>query len=298
MQLVLASILCFVATLFAATSIRGLSRVKRLQDRLDGICGPAGQDGIEKGDAAIAVARAADILAVPGLDPDSLAGRTYVVLSLSALLVLTVLAGWKVGMAAAIFGLVGHLVMARWRKRKLEQEFADELPAFLERVRRLILIGKTLPHAFVETVATANPVLRRDMDPIVRRIRLGAPFSDCIDMLARQIDIIELHMLAAYVRTNVKFGGRVAQTLVNLISLLSNRRRLEREIKAATAETRASAAILFGLMALTMIAMSVMNPEYLRFYLDTDTGRLILFGIIGWPVLGAIVMRRILVLDF
>src|SRR6185437_4671740 len=107
-------------------------------------------------------------------------------------------------------------------------------------------------------------------------IRHGAPFPDSIEMLAGQMNIIELHMLAAYVRTNAKFGGRVAQTLVNLIDQLGNKRRLEREIRAATAETRASAIILFGLMTLTMVAMSVLNPDYLRFFLDTDLGRVLL----------------------
>jgi tight adherence protein B len=298
MGLVLGGVLGALAITVLMLGFRGLQRAQRLEDRLNAMCGLPGEATGERSDTPMINARVADAFFLPGLAPQSLAGRTFLVAALAAQTIVLAFAGWKAGIAIGIAALIGHMFLVRWRKKKHAQEFCDGLPALLERTRRLILIGNTLPQAFVEAVATADPIVKREIDPVVRRIRHGASFADSIEMLARQIDIIELHMLAAYVRTNAKFGGRVAQTLVNLINQLANKRRLEREIKAATAETRASAIILFGLMAFTMTAMSLMNPEYLRFFLDTDTGRIFLIGIIGWPLLGALVMRRILVIDF
>jgi len=141
-------------------------------------------------------------------------------------------------------------------------------------------------------------VLKREIDPVVRRIRHGASFPDSIEMLARKNNIAELHMLAAYVKSNAKYGGRVAQTLANLIAQLANKRRLDREIRAATAETRASEAILCGLMVFLVIIMSVVNSEYVTFFFGSNKGRLIFSAILAWPAIGIVAMKRILTLDF
>ncbi len=294
----IAIILAALVVACFAAALNAFRRTKQLEDRLDAICGPLGQAATEQNQPAFSSARVVHALAIPGVASDSAFVRIYLVLAFGTLVLTAGFAGWKTAIAAALLGFLGHIAYVRWKRRKQAREFADGLPALLERARRLVLIGNSLPQAFVEAVTTADPVIRNEMDPIVRRIRHGAPFTESIDMLARQIDIIELHMLAAYVRTNTKFGGRVAQTLVNLINQLGNKRRLEREIASTTAETRASAVILFGLMALTMIGMAAMNPRYLDFYLDSDSGRMILLGILAWPLLGVLVMRRILVLDF
>jgi Flp pilus assembly protein TadB len=101
------------------------------------------------------------------------------------------------------------------------------------------------------------------------------PFADSIDILAGQVDVIDLYMLAAYVRTNTRYGGRASQNLVNLVTQLNNERRLKRELKSATSETRASAAILIALTLFLMTAVSLLNPEYVRFF-TSENGRLIL----------------------
>ena len=62
-------------------------------------------------------------------------------------------------------------------------------------------------------------------------------------------------------------------------------------------ETRASAAILVALTLFLMTAVSLLNPEYIRFF-TSENGRLILIGIAVWPIIGVIVMKRILALKF
>jgi tight adherence protein B len=117
-------------------------------------------------------------------------------------------------------------------------------------------------------------------------------------MLARQNSIVELHMLAAYVKTNARFGGRVAQTLSHLIDQLRNQHRLKREIRAATAETRASATILVALTIFVIVLMGVSNADYMQFFFSSTQGRVIFSCLIGWPCIGMLVMKRILTLDF
>jgi tight adherence protein B len=112
------------------------------------------------------------------------------------------------------------------------------------------------------------------------------------------LDIVEVHMLSAYVRANTKFGGKLSQSLVLLIEQMSNKTRLEREIRAATAETRASATALCLLTVGVIGLVSILNKNYIAFFLDSQMGHMILAGIVTWPLVGLFVMKRILSIDY
>lgn len=274
-------------------------RQKMLRERTDAICGtPSHSKNAPAEGGGTIDAHFVMFFEQLGLASGDLATRVYLVLAPVGLAFAVALFGRATGVVILGALLLGHFAVIRWQRRKRTQEFTDGLPGLLERVRRLVMIGNTLPHAFIESVGSADALLKREIEPYTRRVQYGAPFVESIEMLARHNEIVELHMFAAFVKTNAKFGGRVAQTLSNLIDQLTNKRRLDREIKAATAETRASAAILLGLMVFLIVMMSLMNPRYFTFYAGSEQGLLIFFFILAWPLTGILVMKRILALDF
>lgn len=300
MQILLQIAVWVLLASFLVGTIRGILRRKLVRERTDTIFGLTRESkdkSIEAADGGFDT-RLILFVEMLGLASGNVVIRVYLLLGAIALLLTVALWGWRAGLAMIGALAIGHVVLLRSQKRKRTLQFTEALPGLLERVRRLVMIGNTLPHAFIESVAAGDPIVKREIEPFIRRVQYGAPFTDCIEMLARHNEIVELHMLSAYVKTNAKFGGRVAQTLSNLIEQLSNKRRLEREIRSATAETRASATILFGLMAFLILTMSIMNPAYLVFYTGSGQGRLILMCILAWPLIGVLVMKRILTLDF
>lgn len=273
-------------------------RQKTLRERTDAVFGTLPLSKAAPGDLGSIDARFIQFFEQLGLASGNLSTQVYLVFGPVGFALAATLFGWAAGFGILGALLVGHLVFIRWRRRKRTQLFTDGLPGLLERVRRLVMIGNTLQQAFIESVATADTLIKHEIEPYIRRIQYGAPFPESIELLARNNDIVELQMFSAFVKTNAKFGGRVAQTLSNLIDQLANKRRLDREIKAATAETRASAAILLGLMVFLVILMSMMNPHFFSFYAGSSQGQIIFLCILALPVTGIFVMKRILAVDF
>jgi tight adherence protein B len=273
-------------------------RQKTLRERTDAIFGTPSLSKTVPGDNGFIDAQFIMVFEQLGLASGNLATQLYLVAGPVGFALATAVFGWAAGFGILGVLLVGHIIVIRWQRLKRKQQFTDGLPGLLERARRLVLIGNTLQHAFTESVATADPLIKREIEPYLHRVQYGAPFPESMEILARNNDIVELHMFSAFVKTNSKFGGRVAQTLSNLIDQLANKRRLDREIKASTAETRASAAILLGLMVFLVVTMSVANPQYFTFYAGSSQGRIIFLCILAWPLTGIFVMKRILALDF
>jgi len=282
----------------AATLVHKTVRTRLLDERCDAICGALSKRAAAVHERSSFGDKVLLLFEKAGLSTISHLSRAYVTLIPLLLVGVVVTAGWLWAFFAAVMLASGQFIIMKWRKKQRLRELSDRLPTFLERVRRLVTIGKTLPHAFVEAAADAEPAIRREIDPFIRRIRHGAPFPDAMDLLAQQNNLIEFYMLAAYARANARFGGRVAHTLSTLIEQLHNRRRLNREIHAATSETRVSAIILVGLTVLIAAVMGINNPDYLAFFFSSNRARLILGLLIAWPCIGVLVMKRILTLDF
>lgn len=205
---------------------------------------------------------------------------------------------FRLGLLIAASLLLAPVLYLDWLQRARIEQFVAGLPVVLERARQLVLIGNTFQQAFVKAAATADPVVRLYLDTIVTRIKHGASFCESVEALAAQIKVSELYMLSACVNANVQFGGRIGGSLTNLIAQLSTRRRLEREIKAATAETRVSAGVLIALTLGLVAYVGLSNPSYVEFFLTTPTGHMLLAGVLVWPAIGLLVMQRILRVDY
>ncbi len=97
------------------------------------------------------------------------------------------------------------------------------------------------------------------------------------------IDLYEMHLFAAAVATNVRFGGSLSQALGNLVSYLRKRAAIERELRANTAQIRASAWVLGLLPMLVGGTIVLQNQEYARWFIDTKTGLHMLIYCIIFP---------------
>lgn len=288
----------FFIAVVGSVSLYRARKLRALEERADLICGVASEAHRESGRAPRWGAALAEWLDRQGFSFDRGGIGLFLVVAALPILASIPFLGWKAGLAIDATAIAIYFVIVKRRSRLRAQEFTQRLPEFLERVRRLTATGHTFSHAFVEAAESADPIVKAYIDPVIRRFKYGVALAGSLESLARQTEIMELHMLAAYVQANAKFGGRVSQTLASLIAQINNRHRLEREVKAATAETRASAIILFALTVLVIAVTSVLNPEYPRFFLHNSTGRWILVGIVAWPAIGVLVMRRILTLEF
>ncbi len=136
------------------------------------------------------------------------------------------------------------------------------------------------------------------MAPLLRRVQYGAPPGDSVAWLAERLDVIELHMLAAAIQTNARFGGRISTVLANLTQILRDRARVERELHSATAETRMSALVLGALPVVVAAFIGVTNPSYIAFFLDVPQGHKMIAIALGMEVAGVLIMRRIMRIDF
>lgn len=188
-----------------------------------------------------------------------------------------------------------------WLRRlahKRVEALIDALPLYVDGVRQLLGIGTSLTQALLRALGDAPPAVRRYFDPVARRIELGAPVDDAMDDMAAQLKVAEVSMLAAAIRTQMRFGGSINVVLSNLAQLLRDRIKVRRELKAATAEARVSAKVLIAMPIVAMILLMLSNPEYPRFFLSDPRGQNLGLIALGLQAAGILVLRQQMDLKF
>lgn len=249
-----------------------------------------------------------DAVALPDLLPDFLAHRLVragwtptrrgMVFSTAGLFLDGLLCWQFAGPLAALLSvltlaLLGFALL-EYRAAVRIRHLSDCMLGFLERIRQLLTIGNSLSMALDRAVHNSPPVVVDYLAPILRRIANGAGVADSIELSATELGLYELHLLATATRANLRFGGSLAATLKHMIENIRRRASIERELRANTSQIRASAWVLGLLPLLVASLVTVTNPEYSRWFLDTKSGHHMLIYAALSQFVGVCCMRSII----
>ena len=189
------------------------------------------------------------------------------------LLVVLVLNGPLVALITA--GLIAIALWMYWRFRFQQQRrrIYEELPGLIDTTLRYLSAGRSLDNALVESFNDYTSL-----------------FED-FGVLYR---IPSLVLVSIALRTSSRFGSSIRPVLTQVATSLRSQQELRREFMAATAETRFTAAA-FALLPLGLAAyMILINENYSRVLLDTDTGHTMLAIAGGLQTLGVIIIWRMI----
>ncbi|MGK9170671.1 type II secretion system F family protein [Inquilinus limosus] len=176
--------------------------------------------------------------------------------------------------------------------------FITALPLFLDATRQLLMVGNSTQQALLKAAENASPALQRYLQPMIRRINNGAPIPEAVSWLAARLGVPELYMLATAIETNFRFGGRLSAVLANLVQILRDRARVGRELKAATAEIRFSAIVLGLMPIIAGVMIWLVKPSYMMFFVEAEQGPRLAAIAVGLQLIGMLIMRRIMRLEF
>lgn len=230
------------------------------------------------------------------LQPDRL------VLAGILVIVATVAVAWLVSpLAAAIIPILAagaavyalHALAARRMNA-----FILGLPFFLDALRQLLMVGNSMQQGLLKATENTAPAMQRYLQPMIRRINNGAPIPEAVSWLAGRLEVPELFMLATATEVNFRYGGRMSTVLANLVQILRERTRVERELKAATAEIRFSAIVLGLMPAAVLVMISVIKPAYIMFFIHAEQGPRLALIAVALQVVGMLIMRRLMRLEF
>ncbi len=203
-----------------------------------------------------------------------------------------------VALIAGTLALGGLYVYLTHLVARRQAALSTQLPNALDMLSSGLRSGHSLNRSLRIVATQSRPPLADEAHHVLQDIAVGVSTSDAFDLLVTRTNCYDLELVVAAIQTHLKLGGNLAEVLDNISGVIRERVRLQREIDAATSEGRLSASILVALPFVMAILVSIINPGYLEPLIVDQAGRILLIGAGVLMVIGIIVLKNMVEIDF
>ena len=173
--------------------------------------------------------------------------------------------------ALFILGGVGFYAPRFWMHRRQGariKAFEQQLPDTMALIANTLRSGMSLLQAMEMVSREAAAPTGTEYARVVREIGLGISPQDALIHLVRRLKSDDLELMVTAILVQHEVGGNLARILDTIAHTIRERVKLKGEIKAITSQQRLTGYMLAALPVLIAAMLTLINPAYLRSFID------------------------------
>lgn len=215
----------------------------------------------------------------------------------ASLVVLPAVFGPTLGVIAALAAVVVPYLVIRRRAGRHAREFEAQLPAVLDLIASALRAGQTEPQSFGLVAEQMKGAAQEEFARMKREIDLGATVDAVTQSLLDRLPSREMELVVDAIQLAHRVGGDLAEMLAAIAGSIRDRTRLEGEIRALTAQQRASVWLVTALAPIGLLFINFINPEWGALLFGTGLGRIVLGIALFLELIGFLVARQASVVE-
>jgi tight adherence protein B len=204
---------------------------------------------------------------------------------------------WLAGPVGALAGVVAAEVarrMARSRNvRTIRDRLDEQLGEAIATLSAAVRAGLSARRALEEAVRGSEPPLRDSLATLVDRVHVGQPIDAALETFAGEVGTTDAQLVTTLLTVHRRTGGDLPALLDEVAEVIGQRVETRRQVRALTAQGRASGAVLAVLPIAFVGLLSGTSGDGLGAFYRTLPGAGLLLGGLLCDVLGFIWIRRI-----
>jgi len=193
---------------------------------------------------------------------------------------------------AVFSGVVLPFLVLRILRGRRQKRFGAQFPDALDMIVRSLRAGHPVPIALTMVAREMKDPIGSEFGIVVDEITYGADLETALRNLYFRIGQDDLPLFVTAVAIQGSTGGNLGEILQNLSTVIRERFKMRRKIRALAAEGRASALILSSLPVVIFLMIQVVAPDFYAgvWYEDLTKKALLVAGI--WMGIGNLIMYR------
>ena len=230
-------------------------------------------------------------------------GLTIGIGKLLAIVVFATIASFLVGMVvrgnltealliALVFGMVFPYLVLRFLRSRRQKAFAAQFPDALDMIVRSLRAGHPTPIALTMVAREMRDPVGSEFGIVVDEITYGADLETALRNLNVRVGQDDLPLFVTAVAIQGSTGGNLGEILENLSSVIRERFKMRRKIRALASEGRASALILSSLPVAIFLIIQVVSPDFYASVWDIPLTKQSLLAAGAWMGIGNLIMYR------
>lgn len=213
----------------------------------------------------------------------------------SVLLVLPLaVLGWEWAALLLWCLLVAMGLLLAWRRwLRLRQQVQQQLPAFIDSMVRMVVLGHATPSAFLLASASAKQPLLATLNQAVAFAKAGMPVDQALATASRHWELEAFSLLEVILQVGGRFGGRIDHLLERVAHFMRDQQQARQELHALSAEVRLSAWVLSLLPLVVGGGIIITNAHYFMQLWNDTGGRQLLYAAAGLQIVGVCMLYRL-----
>jgi tight adherence protein B len=176
--------------------------------------------------------------------------------------------------------------------------FEEQFPEAIDLIARALRAGHALPTA-LQMVSDEIP------QPVGGEFRLlfdqqnfGMSLPDALKAFGQRIPLVDARFFVTAVLTQRETGGNLSEVLDKLSSVIRDRFKVKRQVRAVSAHGRITGWVLGALPPVVAGVLFIISPDHIRLLVDDPLGvQMVLIGL-TLQVIGVVAIRRILRVEY
>jgi tight adherence protein B len=184
--------------------------------------------------------------------------------------------------------------LLRFAQLRYQRRFLDVFPDAIDLIVRAVKAGLPALDAIDLAAREIAAPVGTEFQTVLDDTRVGVPMADALNRAADRIRVPDFRFFVASIVLQRRTGGGLAETLVNLSTLIRQRRALRLKARALTAESKASAAVISIMPFVAGGGLYLVKPDMMALLFADHRGRVMLGVAIVSVLLGIATMSAII----
>jgi len=194
---------------------------------------------------------------------------------------------------ALFCGVPLPLLILRVLRSRRQKAFGAQFPDALDMIVRSLRAGHPVPIAISMVAREMKDPIGSEFGMLADEITYGADLETGLRNLYFRVGQDDLPLFVTAVAIQGTTGGNLGEILQNLSTVIRERFKMRRKIRALAAEARASALILSSLPIVMFMVVQVVTPEFYASVWDEDITKKALAMAGCWMGVGNFIMYRL-----
>ncbi len=201
-------------------------------------------------------------------------------------------------LASAALGPGLILLMLRRQRKKRKKAMEKEFPGALDIIVRGVKSGLAFNDCLKIAARDVPEPLRGEFATLVEQQSLGMTMAEAVGRFANRVPLEEANFFAIVIALQTRTGGKMAESLDNLVSVLRARIQLRAKIQSMSAEAKASGMIIGALPLVVATMVYFTSPDYIAILFTELIGNVVLVVCALWMTIGVLVMKKMIAFDY
>ncbi len=201
--------------------------------------------------------------------------------------------GWATLIPFFLLGALPYMAVSKIKQKRLDV-FESQFPEAVELVARALRAGHGFSSGLRMVGEEMSEPVASEFVKTFEDYSFGKTMEEALHGLVQRVELEDVKFFASAVSLQRETGGNLTEILDNISYIIRERFRLQRTVKALSAEGRLSGWILSLMPPALLLMLWWVSPDYINMAMNHPIGQTMLVIGAAFEVLGIVVIKQII----